>query len=440
MNGRTTIDSVLPNEDLDAIEVSTCTIDAAAVTVAEKTIAELDARGEAALLEYVSRYDESPRGARVLFDRDDLRSAVDRIEPDVRRVIERSAERIRAFAELQASRLSTCRMRVEDAGVAIGHDIVPMESAGCYAPGGRFPLPSSVLMSVIPAVVAGVGSIRLASPRPTAATLAAGWFAGVDALLAAGGAHAIGAMALGVLGPRCDIVVGPGNRYVTAAKAVVSGTGAPGGRPIAIDALAGPSELMVIADDGADPRVVALDLVAQAEHDSDARVWLVTTSESLRSEVRSRIGEVLLELPDRNRGIAEAAIGRGAAIVVEDEAGMIEAADRLGPEHLEIMTRDPRRIARRVKHAGAVFLGFEGAEVFGDYGVGPNHILPTGGSARARGGLSVMDFLRVRTWIESDRTSSSARLAADCAVFARIEGLEGHARSAEARSTAMVSP
>ena len=294
-------------------------------------------------------------------------------------------------------------------------------------------------MSVIPAVVAGVATIRLASPRPTDGTLAAAWFAGVDSLLAAGGAHAIGAMALGVLGPSCDIVVGPGNRYVTAAKAVVSGTSAPRGRPIAIDALAGPSELMVIADESADPSVVALDLVAQAEHDSDARVWLVTTCKSIRADVRSCLREVLAELPTLNRTIAETSIGRGAAIVVDDEEGMLEAADRLGPEHLEIMTRDPRRIAGRVKHAGAVFLGFGGAEVFGDYGVGPNHILPTGGSARARGGLSVLDFLRVRTWIESDGTSASDRLSTESALFARIEGLEGHARSAEARSTAKVS-
>ncbi len=439
MSERANIESILPNEDLDEIDVSTCTIDAEAVMVAEKTIDDLDVRGEEALLEYISKYDESPYGKRVLLDRDDLRSAVDRVDQDVRRVIERSSDRIRDFAELQASCMSACRMDVTDTGITIGHEVVPLESTGCYAPGGRFPLPSSVLMSVIPAVVARVGTIRLASPRPTDGTLAAAWFAGADSLLAAGGAHAIGAMALGVLGPSCDIVVGPGNRYVTAAKAVVSGTSAPRGRPIAIDALAGPSELMVIADDGADPRVVALDLVAQAEHDSDARVWLVTTSEPFRAEVRSRVRDVLFELPDRNRRIAEASIGRGAAIVVEDEERMLEAADRLGPEHLEIITRDPRRIADRVKHAGAVFLGFGGAEVFGDYGVGPNHILPTGGSARARGGLSVMDFLRVRTWIESDGTSASDRLSADCAVFARTEGLEGHARSAEARSTAMVS-
>ena len=193
---------------------------------------------------------------------------------------------------------------------------------------------------------------------------------------------------------------------------------------------------MVIADEEADPKMVALDLVAQAEHDSDARVWLVTTSDRIRpmSGRLRRPGRASGRKEDR-RGVDGRRRHRGGR-----RRGHDRGRRPTRSEHLEIMTRDPRRIAHRVKHAGAVFLGLEGAEVFGDYGVGPNHILPTGGSARARGGLSVMDFLRVRTWIESDGTSSSARLAADCAVFARIEGLEGHARSAEARSTAMVSP
>lgn len=434
------IDETLPIEDLDRIETSTCAIDSEAVSVARSTIESLGDRGVEALGEFVEMYSEALGVDRMLLDRDDLRASVDRIDPGLRSTIERAGDRIRQFAELQKKCLAPCRAELADLGMEFGHDLIPIECAGCYAPGGRFPLPSSVLMSVIPAVVAGVSTIRLASPRPTDATLAAAWFSGADSLLAAGGAHAVGAFALGLLGPRCDIVVGPGNSFVTAAKSVVSGPDAPGGCPISIDGLAGPSELMVLADETADPTVVAIDLVAQAEHDPAARVWLATTSEETRFLVRRAILEVCVGLPAENLENVKASISRGAAIVVPDEDGLVAAADRLGPEHLEIMTDEPERIGDRVRHAGAVFLGRGGAEVFGDYGVGPNHILPTGGSARRRGGLSVFDFLRTRTWIRSVGSEVPNDLVVDTARFARSEGLEAHARSAEARSGAIVCP
>ena len=222
------IDETLPIEDLDRIETSTCAIDSEAVSVARSTIESLGDRGVEALGEFVEMYSEALGVDRMLLDRDDLRASVDRIDPGLRSTIERAGDRIRQFAELQKKCLAPCRAELADLGMEFGHDLIPIECAGCYAPGGRFPLPSSVLMSVIPAVVAGVSTIRLASPRPTDATLAAAWFSGADSLLAAGGAHAVGAFALGLLGPRCDIVVGPGNSFVTAAKSVVSGPDAPG--------------------------------------------------------------------------------------------------------------------------------------------------------------------------------------------------------------------
>ena len=288
-------------------------------------------------------------------------------------------------------------------------------------------------MTVVPAVVAGVETVRVAGPRPTDATLAAAWFAGADSMLAAGGAHAIGALAVGIGGPACDVIVGPGNRFVTAAKALVAGPTAPGGRPIAIDGLAGPSELLVLADEKADPAVIAADLLAQAEHDPDAGVWLAAIGRNMRDRVRSGLREACEALPEPNRSVARESIARGVALVAADSNDLVRIADRLAAEHLEIVTEDAEELAGRVRHAGAIFVGSSAAEVFGDYGAGPNHVLPTGGSARATGGLSVLDFIRVRTRISSATSVGNERIIRETACLARAEGLEAHARAAEIR-------
>ena len=428
-------DQILPIESVEAVAGRRPAVDPDALRIAGDSIESLRVEGEAALRRFIADFDEwapsDAARASMRFDRDDLRAAVDRIDPELRATIERTTERIRAFATAQLSCLSSLRMPIAGTDLVAGHDVVPIEHAGCYAPGGRFPLPSSVLMTVIPATVAGVRSIRLASPRPTDATLAAAWFAGVDDLLCAGGAHAIGALALGVAGVACDVIVGPGNAYVTAAKAIVSGAGWADRGPVAIDALAGPSELLVLADATADPTVIAADLLAQAEHDPDAGVWLATTSDAVRFDARRALAAACAALPEPNRGIARRSIARGAAIVVESDEALVRIADRLAPEHLEILVEDPDRLADRITHAGAVFLG-GAAEVFGDYGAGPNHVLPTGGTARHRAGLSVLDFVRVRTRIERDASRAvEASIRRDAAVLARAEGLEAHARAAE---------
>lgn len=429
-------ETVLPFETVDAMVDRRPALDADALEVARASLDALVRDGAVALRRSIEAFDEwsptDPTRSRCRFDPDDLRAAVDRITPELRGTLERTADRIRAFATAQLGCLRSLRLPVPGTDLVAGHDLVPMHRAGCYAPGGRYPLPSSVLMTAIPARVAGVETVQVASPRPTDATLAAAWFAEADGLLVAGGAHAIGALALGLEGPACDIVVGPGNAFVTAAKAIVSGGDWSARGPIAIDALAGPSELLVLADGTADPDVIAADLLAQAEHDPDAGVWFATTDATLRTAVRRCLASAIDALPEPNRGIAARSSARGAAIVVEAEDDLVAIADRLAPEHLEILVCDPDRLATRIRHAGAVFLG-GAAEVFGDYGVGPNHVLPTGGTARHRAGLSVFDFVRVRTRLErsSGSTVTVDPVAEDVARLARAEGLEGHARAAE---------
>jgi phosphoribosyl-ATP pyrophosphohydrolase/phosphoribosyl-AMP cyclohydrolase/histidinol dehydrogenase len=310
-------------------------------------------------------------------------------------------------------------------GGTAGHWIAPLERAGCYAPGGRYPLPSSVLMTAVTARTAGVKEIWVASPKPGAMTLAAAAIAGVDGVLAAGGAHAIAALAFGVGPvPASDIVVGPGNRYVTAAKQLVAAR-------VAIDMLAGPSELVVFADASAAPAVVAADLLAQAEHDPEALPILVTFDRGLPVRVEAELGRQLASLPTAD--VARQALENGGVVLVANLEEGIAACDALAPEHLELLLGGAPEVAPRFTHFGAIFVGGAAGEVLGDYGAGPNHVLPTGGTARSMGGLSVYTFLRVRTWLRIDDGVAARPLIEDAAWFGRVEGLEAHARSAERR-------
>jgi phosphoribosyl-ATP pyrophosphohydrolase/phosphoribosyl-AMP cyclohydrolase/histidinol dehydrogenase len=354
-----------------------------------------------------------------------LREALDALEPSQRALLERTASRIRDFATAQRACLRDLSVPIP--GGFAGHECLPVAAAGCYAPGGRFPLPSSVLMTAVTARAAGVSKVWVASPRPTRATLAAAAIAGADGLLAIGGAQAIGAMARGLMGlPEggCDIIVGPGNRWVTAAKQLVSGE-------VGIDMLAGPSELLILADGTAEADTVASDLLAQAEHDVDAVPTLVTTDASLVDRVEAALERRLATLP--TAAVARAALRNGGAVVASSLEEAIAACDAAGPEHLEVMTADAAAVAGRVRNAGAVFIGSASAEVLGDYGAGPNHVLPTGGTSRFRAGLSVFTFLRARTWIRIDEPAAATPLYRDAVSLARIESLEGHAQSAEAR-------
>lgn len=365
--------------------------------------------------------DAEAREALVL-DRQEIERRAAEVSPEDRALLERVADRIRVFAEAQ--RESLAPLETEVVGGRAGHEWSPVDAAGCYAPGGRYPLPSSVLMTAITAKAAGVPTVVVASPRPAPITFAAAAVAGADLFLSAGGAQAIAAFTYGAGAiPACDVIVGPGNAYVTAAKKLVAGA-------TGIDMLAGPSELLVLCDETAEVRVVAADLLAQAEHDPDARVVVVTTaSEDWLRALDLELDRQLLVLETAE--VARQSMQHALGVRCETLAEACTLCDRLAPEHLQVLTREPSETARTLRHYGALFLGRHSAEVFGDYGVGPNHVLPTGGSARHSGGLSVLQFLRLRTWLQLDRTDPGLR--EDVARLASLEGLHGHRRAAELR-------
>lgn len=285
-------------------------------------------------------------------------------------------------------------------------------------------MPSSVLMTACTARVAGVPNVVVASPRPTDVTQAAAYVAGADCLLAIGGAQAVAAMAHGVGVPACDIIVGPGNKWVTAAKSIVNGI-------CGIDMLAGPSEVLVIADGSADPEVVASDLLAQAEHDVEARPILVTAEASVVDNVNAALSRQLAILPTRDTAIP--AVRQGFAVLAPSMEAAIAVTNKIGPEHLEVQTKNSQEVSDACKSFGGLFIGGTAAEVLGDYGAGPNHVLPTSCTAKYTGGLSVHTFLRIRTWMRIDDQEAAQQLVEDAAVLARLEGLEGHARAAERR-------
>ena len=390
---------------------------------AAEIVDRVRAGGEAALRRYAEQFDGLAPEARLAYDRAALEEALSAAPGEARQRLERVAGRVRRFAEAQMGCVAPLRTPVP--GGEAGHELAPVEAAGCYAPGGRYPLPSSAMMTVIPARVAGVEAVWLASPNPAPVMLWAAAVAGADGLLAAGGAHGVAALALGIGDvPPADIVVGPGSPWVTAAKRHLAGR-------VAVDLPAGPSELLVVADESSDPRLVAADLLAQAEHDELARPWLLTTDASLIERVEAELERQLADLP--TAATARAALAGGGGLLCHDEDEVVSLADALAPEHLQLSVADPDRLAGRLRHYGALFLGHATAEVFGDYGAGPNHTLPTGGAARYSGGLSVLDFLRLRTWMRGAEGGADPRLIDDTVWLARQEGLEAHARAAERR-------
>jgi phosphoribosyl-ATP pyrophosphohydrolase/phosphoribosyl-AMP cyclohydrolase/histidinol dehydrogenase len=406
-------------ERLDREPVDRSTLEAAA-----EIVHEVREGGEEALRRCAERFGDLAPDEPFVLDRSALDEAYRGLAEDQQRLLRRTADRIRWFARAQRSAIEEVEVSVP--GGRAGQWVSPVDRAGCYAPGGRFPLPSSVLMTAVTARAADVAEVWVASPRPTRVTLAAAAVAGADALLAVGGAHAIAALAYGAGDvPACDVVVGPGNRWVTAAKQLVAGR-------VGIDLLAGPSELVVLADGGASAERVAADLLAQAEHDTDAVPVLVTTDPALADRVEAELERQLEDLPTRE--LAAAALGNGFSVVADDAEQALRLCDLLAPEHLQLLGSTVERLAPSLRHYGALFVGDCSAEVFGDYGVGPNHTLPTGGAARYTGGLSVLHFLRIRTWLHLDEPGEVAALASDAAALARLEGLEAHARAAELRT------
>ncbi len=378
--------------------------------------------GEARLRRLAERWDGLETGGKLVWTPREMRAALESLPRADREVLERAAGRIAHFARAQLQSAAPVDVAVE--GGRAGDRLVPVRVAGCYAPGGRFPLPSSVLMTAVTAKVAGVREVWLASPNPSREVMAAGAVAGVEGLLGVGGVQAVAAMAYGVPpSPRCDVVVGPGNRWVTAAKLLVSGV-------VGIDLLAGPSELAVLSDEHGDPALIAADLLAQAEHDPDALPVLITTSAELVDRVERALAIQLSGLPTAE--VAARSLQNGFAVVAPEEEAL-RCCEEFAPEHLQFHGSRADSWESLLDRFGTVFVNESVTEVFGDYGAGPNHTLPTGGTARFAGGLSVFHFLRRPTWLKLEKGPARDRVAHDSVALARMEGLEAHARAAEMR-------
>jgi histidinol dehydrogenase len=397
----------------------------------ERSVAEIIAdvrhRGDAALVELTARWDRvrlDPGG--FAYGADEIAAAVDGVAAEDREALELAAARIRAFHERQVPHDA---MWTDEAGAELGWRWRAVASAGLYVPGGTAAYPSSVLMNAIPAKVAGVPWLTVCVPAPdgevSPLVLAAAHLAGADVVFRLGGAQAIAAMAFGTesVAP-VDVITGPGNAYVAAAKRQVYGR-------VGIDMVAGPSEVLVIADASADAAWIAIDLLSQAEHDAAAQAILITDAPELGEAVATAVEALLATLP--RAGIAGASWrDYGAIIVTRDLPEAASLANRIAPEHLEIMTEDPDGLSGEIVNAGAIFLGGWTPEAVGDYVAGPNHVLPTAGSARFSSGLSVFDFLK-RTTLARMTPASLGQIGPAAERLARAEGLQAHAMSVRAR-------
>ena len=391
-------------------------------------LAAVRAHGDAALLEFTHRFDRwQPATATALeIGREQLQSALANLAPDIRAALETAAARIRAYHEYQRQSSWTF---TEPDGTVLGQQVTPLDRAGLYVPGGKAAYPSSVLMNAIAAKVAGVAELIMVSPTPDGVinetVLAAAALAGVDRVFRVGGAQAVGALAYGTATiPPVDKIVGPGNEYVAAAKRQVFGV-------VGIDMVAGPSEILVIADGTSDPDWVAMDLFSQAEHDEIAQAILLSPDEAFIAKVAASIEKQIGNMP-RADIIRASLASRGALIHVRDLAEACRISNQLAPEHLELSVADPSALLPLIRHAGAIFMGVHSSESLGDYCAGPNHVLPTSGTARFSSPLGVVDFQK-RSSIIQVSARGAQTLGRVAATLARAEGLEAHAQSAEYR-------
>ena len=413
----------VPNEEIFARSMPTVNV---ADTVAE-IIRNVRERGDAALREYTEKFDHTRLESLVVTEKE-MREALDEVDPDFLRILRRAAENIRKFHSRQVR--NSLIINDED-GILMGQKVIPVDRAGLYVPGGTAVYPSTVLMDVIPAKIAGVKEVILTTPpgrdgKINPAVLAAASVAGADRIVKIGGAQAIAALAFGTESvPKVDKIVGPGNAFVAEAKRQVYGM-------VSIDMIAGPSEILVVADGKSNPAYVAADLLSQAEHDRAASAVLVTDSAELAEQVSAEIEKQVTGLARFE--IARASIDRnGKIIVAEDLRAAIAIANESAPEHLELCVDNPFDYLDSIRHAGSVFLGRNCPEALGDYLAGPNHTLPTQGTARFSSPLSVDDFVK-KTQYTYYTKEALGRVARDVAAFAEKEGLTGHARSAVIRT------
>ncbi|WBU40107.1 histidinol dehydrogenase [Marinobacter alkaliphilus] len=389
---------------------------------------EVKTRGDAAVLEFTEKFDRLKVSsmAELEMDKSRLQEALERIPQDQRVALEKAAERVRDYHERQDQK--SWQYQDED-GTILGQKVTPLDRAGLYVPGGKAAYPSSVLMNAIPAKVAGVGELIMVVPTPDGVVndmvLAAAAIAGVDRVFTLGGAQAVAALAYGTeTVPAVDKIVGPGNIFVATAKREVFGV-------VGIDMIAGPSEILVICDGKTDPEWIAMDLFSQAEHDEQAQSILISPDAAFLDAVEASINK-LLPTMEREEIIRTSMIGRGALIHVADLKAAAEVSNRIAPEHLELSVEDPQAMLDDIRHAGAIFMGRYTAEALGDYCAGPNHVLPTSGTARFSSPLGVYDFQK-RSSLIGFSPKGADRMGRVASVLARGEGLTAHARSAEYR-------
>ncbi|HEY8568344.1 histidinol dehydrogenase [Microbulbifer sp.] len=415
-------------QDLERLLAWESVADQQVESAVAEILREVKARGDAAVIEYTNRFDrrDLKNAGDFALDRAELASALERIPEEKRAALETAAKRVRDYHERQLQ--SSWQYREAD-GTVLGQQITPMERVGIYVPGGKASYPSSVLMNAIPARVAGVDEVLMVVPAPdnqlNDLVLAAAAIAGVDKVFTIGGAQAVAALAYGTeTVARVDKIVGPGNIFVASAKRAVFGQ-------VAIDMIAGPSEILVICDGKTNPDWIAMDLLSQAEHDEQAQSILLSPDEQFLDAVASSLQKLLKTLPREaiaSRSIAD----RGALILVRDIEQAIDVANRIAPEHLEVSVDEPEQYLPLVRHAGAIFLGRYTAEALGDYCAGPNHVLPTSGTARFSSPLGVYDFQK-RSSIIYCSPEGADTLGRVAATLAKGEGLDAHARSAEYR-------
>jgi histidinol dehydrogenase len=379
--------------------------------------------GDKAAREYTKKFDNI-KVKRFEIEKEDIQKAYKEVDKETLEALKFAALNIKKFAESQMNSLKG--FETSENGVTLGQKIIPIDKVGCYVPGGRYPLPSTALMTLIPAKVAGVKEIIVCSPKITPVTIVAADIAGADRIFNIGGVQAIAALTYGTESiPKVDKIVGPGNQYVTAAKKEVYGE-------VGIDFIAGPSEILIIADETGNPDFIAADMLAQAEHDPKSRVELITFTKKLADKILTSLKKQLSTLETRK--IAEEAIKNNGTIIISKNINeAIEIANKRAPEHLELQIKNPELIIPKLKNYGSLFIGEYSAEVFGDYCSGPNHTLPTNGSARYTGGLSVKEFVKVLTFQKITKEASKKLIKA-ASKLAEIEGLYAHKNASDIRA------
>ena len=390
------------------------------ISTVDEILSDIKGNGDNAVKKYCEKFDGKIDNIEVTKEEIDV--AFKTVPPEVINAIKESIENVKTFAKQQLN--SVKEFEIENKGIKLGQKIIPLERTGAYVPGGNYPLPSSAIMSCVPAKVAGVKEVIMCSPKIQNVTIVAGVLAGADRIFRVGGVQAIGAMAYGTETiPKVDKITGPGNKFVTFAKKQVFGA-------CGIDFLAGPSEVMVIADDSANEKFVAADFLAQCEHDADASAVLITTSKTLAEKVKAQAEEFLNNLPTKE--IAQKALNNSYIIIVDTLDEAVEIANKKAPEHLEIMSTENNMLKEKLTCYGSLFIGDYSAEAIGDYCSGTNHILPTNKVARYSAGLSVFDFIKIVTFQEA-QGKQAKQVTQTASILANTEGLMAHKLACDVR-------